>query len=136
MALFQKGESSFASADMETVVGPEAYFQGAMTVRGSVRVEGRVEGDVLEAQTVVLGPTGRVRGNVCAEIVVVGGQVNGDIVASAGVEIKSSGKVAGNLRTPKLLIEEGATFDGVCSMTADAGKPAPDLDGARVAGQA
>ncbi len=129
MSLFKKGEGSFDSGDMATLVGPEAYFQGAMTVRGSIHVEGRVEGDILEAQTVVIGPTGRVRGNVCAEIVVIGGQVTGDVVAASGLEIKATGRVSGNLRTPKLLIEEGASFDGACSMSAEAGKAtAPDLD--------
>lgn len=138
MSLFKKGEGAFDSADMETLVGPEAYFQGAMTVRGSIRIEGRVEGDILEAQTVVIGPSGRVRGNVCAEIVVVGGQVAGDVVAAAGLEIKAGGSVAGNLRTPKLLIEEGAAFDGSCSMSADSGKSAAsaDLDPERVAEKA
>lgn len=131
--MFKKGEGSFDSADMVTVVGPEAYFQGAMTVRGSVRVEGRVEGDILECQTVVIGPSGRIRGNVCAETVVVAGQVTGDIVAASGLEIRSSGRVAGNIRSPKLLIEDGAVFDGACSMSSEAGKAVkPDLDPERV----
>lgn len=134
MSLFKKGEGTYDSSDIETVVGPEAYFQGGMNVHGSIRIEGRVEGDISEAQTVVIGPTGRVRGNVCAEIVVVGGQVSGDIVASAGLEIKASGRVSGNLRTPKLLIEEGAGFDGACAMNSeDSKRVAPDLDPERVA---
>lgn len=137
MTLFNRGEGTFDAADMETLVGPEAYFQGAMTVRGSIRVEGRVEGDILEAQTVVIGPSGRVRGNVCAEIVVIGGQVTGDVVAASGLEIKTTGRVSGNLRTPKLLIEEGAAFDGSCSMSAEGGaSAAPDLDPERVAEKA
>ncbi|MCX5786910.1 MAG: polymer-forming cytoskeletal protein [Elusimicrobia bacterium] len=116
--VFKKGEG-LDSAEIETIVGPEAYFQGAMTVRGSIRIDGRVEGDILEAQTVVVGATGRVRGNVCAEAVVVGGQVNGDIVASAGLEIKASGRVTGNIRAPRLMIDDGAVFDGACSMSSD-----------------
>ncbi|MBI4348648.1 MAG: polymer-forming cytoskeletal protein [Elusimicrobia bacterium] len=137
MTLFHKGEGSFDPGDMETLVGPEAYFQGAMTVRGSIRVEGRVEGDILEAQTVVIGPNGKVRGNVCAERVVVGGQVAGDVVAASILEIKATGRVTGNLRTPRLLIEEGASFDGSCSMS-EGGKSsaAPDLDPERVAEKA
>ncbi|MBI4424106.1 MAG: polymer-forming cytoskeletal protein [Elusimicrobia bacterium] len=105
------------SSDVVTVVGAEAYFHGAMTVRGSIRIEGRVEGDVLEAQTVVIGGTGRVQGNVCAEVVVVGGQITGDIVASSGLEIKDGGRVSGNIRTTKLFIEQGAIFDGTCTMS-------------------
>lgn len=121
MTLFKKEGASFASADVvtETVVGPEAYFHGAMTVRGSIRVEGKVEGDVLEAQTVVIGATGRVTGNVCAEHVVVSGHVAGDIVAAATLEITGTGRVTGNIRTSKLLIQDGAFFDGSCAMNGE-----------------
>ena len=123
MSLFKKEGAAFDAGDIvtETVVGAEAYFQGAMTVRGSIRIEGKVEGDVLEAQTVVIGSTGRVSGNVCAENVVVSGHVTGDIVASGALEITSSGKVSGNVRTSKLVIQDGAVFDGACAMTGDRG---------------
>ncbi len=116
MGLFGKS-NAFESGDMVTVVGPEAYFHGTMTVRGSIRVEGKVEGDILEAQIAIVGPGGQVRGNVCAESVVVAGLVSGDIVASAALEIKSTGKVAGNIRCAKLFVEEGAVFDGACAMS-------------------
>ena len=64
----------------------------------------------------VIGHNGRVRGDVCAEHVVVGGSIQGHIVASRQLEILSGGKVRGDIKTPKLLIEEGALFEGNCAM--------------------
>lgn len=120
MALFNNknaGGKMFESSDVVTVIGPEAYFHGVLTVRGSVRVEGEVEGNVTDAHSVIVGKGGKVRGDVCAEVVVNGGEITGDVVASEHLELKSGGRISGDIRTPRLLIEEGAVFDGHCAMS-------------------
>jgi cytoskeletal protein CcmA (bactofilin family) len=108
-----------------TVIGPEAYFHGVVTVRGSLRVDGEMEGNIHEAQTVVVGRNGRVKGDVCAEHVVVGGVIEGEVVASRQLEIISGGRVNGDIRTGKLLIEEGAVFEGHCAMGSGEAEPPP-----------
>lgn len=125
MAIFSRGaERRFDGGDVTTVIGSEAYFQGALTVRGSLRVDGEVEGNILEAQTVVIGPSGRVRGDVCAEHVVVAGSVTGEVAASSQLELKVGGRLVGNIRTPKLTIDDGAIFEGRCAMAEAAPKDA------------
>jgi len=108
--------SAYAGGDVMTVIGPEAFFHGSMTVRGSLRVEGELEGNITEALEVVIGKNGSVRGNISAERVEVGGKVAGDIVCSVHLEILSTGSVTGNVRAPKLLVEDGAVLDGNCNM--------------------
>lgn len=115
MAWLHKGPASYGGEAL-TVIGPEAFFHGSMTVRGSLRVEGELEGNISEAQEVVVGRSGRVRGNIAAERVEVGGKVAGDIVCSAHLEILSSGSVLGNIRSPRLLVEDGAVLEGACAM--------------------
>lgn len=125
MALFSRdAERRFDGGDVTTVVGVEAYFQGALTVRGSLRIDGEIEGNVLEAQTVVVGPKGRVRGDICAEHVIVAGSVAGEVVASGQLELKAGGRIQGNIHTPKLTIDDGAVFEGRCVMTDRAAEPA------------
>lgn len=118
MALFDKDQEKRydGGSVMLTVIGPEAYFHGVITVRGSLRIEGEVEGNVHEANEVTIGSNGRIQGDVCAEIVTVSGTILGAVVASKQLEIKESGKVVGDIRTGKLLIEEGAVFEGNCVM--------------------
>ncbi|MEK7656743.1 MAG: polymer-forming cytoskeletal protein [Elusimicrobiota bacterium] len=117
MSLFAKGGAKKQEAsDVVTIVGPEAFFHGVITVRGSLRVDGEVEGDVTEAHTVVVGKKGRIRGDVCAEVVIVAGSIHGDVTASGQVELKAGGRICGDMRTAKLLIEEGAVFEGHCTM--------------------
>ncbi|MBI5243331.1 MAG: polymer-forming cytoskeletal protein [Elusimicrobia bacterium] len=121
MSLF-KGAPGAESGDVVTVIGPETYFQGVITVRSSLRIEGEVEGDITEAQAVIIGRRGRVKGDINADSVIVAGSVSGNVTATAHLELKSGGRIAGNIRTARLLIEEGASFDGSCSM-GEAAKP-------------
>lgn len=118
MALFDKNDETRydGGSQMLTIIGPEAYFHGVLTVRGSLRIQGEVEGDIHEANEITVGSNGRVKGDICAELVTVSGTVEGSIVATKQLEIKDGGKVHGNIRIAKLLIEEGAIFEGNCIM--------------------
>ncbi len=132
MALFSRGaERRFDGGDITTTVGHEATFQGVLNVRGSLRVDGEIEGNILEAQTVVIGPKGRVRGDISAEHVVVAGSVTGEISASAQLELKPGARVRGNIRTPKLTIDDGAVFEGRCAMAEGAAEDARAAEPAR-----
>lgn len=132
MSLLSKGAAP-DPGHIETVIGPETYFQGVVTVRSSLKIEGEVEGDITEAKGVYVAGTGRVKGDINAESVVIAGSVTGDITATAHLELKAQGRIVGNVRTPRILIEEGAVFDGNCTMggadapaAAKAPEPAPE----------
>ncbi len=118
MAIFDKEKDGKydGGSVMLTVIGPEAYFHGVITVRGSLRIEGEVEGNVHEANEVNVAANGRIQGDVCAELVTVSGTIEGSVVARKQLDIKENGRVVGNIRTGKLLIEEGAIFEGNCVM--------------------
>ena len=108
--------SSYNGNEELNVIGQEAFVHGSMAVRGSLRIEGEMEGNITDALEVVVGKNGRVRGNISAERVEISGKVAGDVVCSQHLEILSSGSVTGNIRTPKLLVEDGAILDGNCAM--------------------
>lgn len=101
-----------------TLIGEAAYFHGALSAKGSLRVEGTVEGDITDAACVEIGKTGRVKGNIAAETLSVAGVVEGDVVASHSVEILAQARLRGNLRAPRLQVHDGGIFDGHCAMTA------------------
>jgi len=126
--MFGKAGGKYDGGNVETLVGPEAYFHGVLTVRGSLRVEGEVEGNINEAHTVVVAKGGRIQGDVVAENVVVAGAVVGDVVAINQLELSAGGRIVGNIRTPKLNISEGAVFEGNCVMSKQAVEehPLPD----------
>lgn len=99
-----------------TIIGEEAYFQGTLTVKGSLRIDGQVEGNISDGLTIIIGEKGRVKGDICAENVVIAGSVTGNVAAVNQIELLSQGRLEGDLRTPRLSIEEGATFEGRAAM--------------------
>lgn len=121
--MFGAGGAKTDAREGMTLIGEEAHFHGSLVAKGSLRVEGVFEGDITDAAAVEVGARGRLLGNVAAESVVVAGELAGNVVASRSVEILASGRLHGDIRTPKLRIEEGAAFDGSCSMGAEGDKP-------------
>ncbi|MGQ0644567.1 MAG: bactofilin family protein [Elusimicrobiota bacterium] len=107
-----------SDARMETVIGPQSHVQGTLETKGSVRVDGRLEGDVT-AETLIVGETGDVRGDVTADHAVVGGKITGNVTAAGTLELQARCHVYGDIRTAHLTIADGAVFEGTCHMTAD-----------------
>lgn len=106
-----------SSRKLETIVGAGTRVAGKLFVEGTVRVDGCVEGDV-EADWVVVGETGKIRGNTRTRGMVVGGEVEGNVDAGEIAELKEKARFTGEIRAPKLTISEGAVFDGRTRMKA------------------
>jgi cytoskeletal protein CcmA (bactofilin family) len=105
--------------ELNTILGKGAYFEGVITVEHSLRVDGKVKGDVKTSDTLVVGKEGEIEGNVKAKNLVVGGKLNGIIDADGKTVLESRSEFHGEMKTRKLVIDEGATFDGKCSMVGD-----------------
>lgn len=100
--------------DNLTTIAHGAFVNGAIVVEGNLRLDGAVEGDVLCAGKMVIGPHGHVKGNVKAAELVVHGCLEGDIHTSGELILKSDCILKGNICTPRLNIEPQAAFNGVC----------------------
>lgn len=118
MAMFKNTNISFETKNGDTVIGTEAYFQGTLTAKGSLRVDGRIDGSIVDAKIVTIGKTGKVKGDVSCEVCYVSGEVRGNITALDHVECFSGSRLDGDLRTPRIMLEEGAVFNGNCTMDA------------------
>ena len=104
-----------SSAKLETVIGADSTIKGELAIKGTLRIDGVVEGDI-RADWVIVGETGRVQGNVQARTMVVGGRVEGNLEASEIIEMKDKAQVFGEICTEKLAMSEGAVFEGQSSM--------------------
>ncbi len=120
--MFGGGAKTDAREGM-TLIGEEAHFHGSLVAKGSLRVEGVFEGDITDAASVEVGARGRLTGNVAADTIVIAGELTGNVVASRSIELLASGRLTGDIRCPKVRIEEGAFFDGSCTMGAEGEKP-------------
>jgi cytoskeletal protein CcmA (bactofilin family) len=123
MAMFGNSSSSPSKSDvhLETIIGAESDFQGTLRSKGSVRIDGKIEGGVA-AEGVILGDRGEVQGDISARTVVIGGKVTGNIHATESLELLTKCQVFGDLHAPQLLIAEGAIFEGSCLMASEKAK--------------
>lgn len=112
---FLKKDSDFESGEHFSIVSAECYFQGTLSVQGSLRVDGRLEGAVDNARHVIVGDGGRIAGDVTAQVVVCGGEIEGNICADM-LEVLTKSRIKGDIRAKKMIVEEGARIEGHCAI--------------------
>ena len=111
-----------AKTKVGTLIGAGTVFDGDLSSTETVRVDGIVNGNCTCEKKMILSADGQVKGNINAQSVIISGKVDGDIVVSGKLELLSTGKIAGNITASSLVIDEGACFDGRCTMTASLGQ--------------
>ncbi len=110
-----------------TLLGKGSEFEGKLSFEGTVRVDGKLTGEIFTDDALVVGEGAEVNAEVTVGSIVIQGTVRGNITAKRSVEIHSPGRVRGNINTPSLFIEKGVFFDGNCQMDASpsASEPTP-----------
>lgn len=104
-----------------TVIGGGSVFDGDLSSPEAVRIDGVINGNCTCEKKLILSAEGQVKGNISAQSVMISGKVDGDIVVSGKLELLSTGKIAGNITASSIVIDEGASFDGRCTMTSTMG---------------
>jgi len=105
-----------------TIIGVGAECNGDFKSDTSIRIDGVVNGNVIVANTVIVGASGVINGDITAQIVVIGGEVYGNLNVPEKVELTSTARVIGDITTNGLVIDEKAIFQGSCNMNQDASK--------------
>jgi cytoskeletal protein CcmA (bactofilin family) len=111
-----------------SLIGAGTTIEGKVKADGSMRVDGKVIGDVTTKSNVTIGATGMVEGTVTATNVALAGRVQGTVVASDKLVLENKSVMRGDIRAAKLVVDEGAVFDGQVAMSSPApgaSHPAP-----------
>lgn len=91
-------------------------FVGELTFRNTMRIDGKFQGKIRSKNVLIIGETATIDGEIEVSNVSINGKVNGRITADKKIEIHSKGQVFSDIVTPKLVIEDGAFFQGNCNM--------------------
>jgi cytoskeletal protein CcmA (bactofilin family) len=106
-----------ASGDnLNAFIGEGTTFNGSLSFQGTVRVDGRLDGEILTKDTLVVGKTAEINADIHAGELVIGGTIQGNITAERKIELHSGARLQGNISTPSLVIAEGVIFEGSCTM--------------------
>lgn len=120
----KKDDNAIAkSGDLNTIVGKGSSLEGTLKVENSVRVDGRIKGHVATTDSLVIGKEGEIDGEIIAKNAIIGGRVRGKISATGKVVLEAKAFFQGEMKTARLVIDDGAVFDGRCSMQRDGKLP-------------
>lgn len=111
--------SGYSLLDAQLVV------TGDLDTGGSLRIDGKLEGSVRRADTVVLGVGAAMSGDVHAREVVIGGTITGNVHATERVELQATAIVTGDILTQTILVQEGGVVNGRVLMRPPEGDPSP-----------
>lgn len=102
--------------NIDTIIGINVAVKGNLYNKGSIQVNGSVEGEVKSDENVLVGQTAKINGPVIASQIEVSGEINGLVEAKEKLEINTTGKIFGDINAKILIIKEGAIFVGQCKM--------------------
>ena len=105
-----------------SLIGTGTVVEGKITTEGSIRIDGTMVGDVLARANAAIGPTGLLKGTLSARNVSLAGKVKGTVMATEKLILESKSVLQGDIKSSKLVVDEGALFDGQCSMPTEPGE--------------
>jgi cytoskeletal protein CcmA (bactofilin family) len=106
---------------------------GELRFRETFRVDGRLKGKIVSEKTLIVGETAQVEAEIDCAIVSIRGTVTGQVNGREKIELLAGSKVYGRLCSPRLVIEEGAFFQGECDMRGATKAAVVSLPGGRAA---
>lgn len=97
------------------VLGGDVILTGDIKGDSIIRIDGKIEGNILLKQGVVLGEKAHLKGDINSDFVVIYGNVTGSITSKELI-IRKSGVVNGDINTEIIEIEMGGKYNGKLAM--------------------
>lgn len=102
-------------------------FEGKLMFDGTVQINGDFRGEILSDGTLVVGSEAHVHARIQVDTLIVDGQVQGAVEAKGKIELHRGCRLLATIVAPTLIVEEGALFQGQCTMMEEA-QPAASAD--------
>jgi cytoskeletal protein CcmA (bactofilin family) len=109
-------KNGFGGDDNITLLAKGVQLKGEIRVEGTVRIDGRLDGDIHTKGQVIVGEDGLVQGTIAAGVVVSSGRIKATVTAVERVQLLKTAILIGEVHTPVLMMEEGAKIQGVTDM--------------------
>lgn len=117
MAKMNEAENSTAI----NLISNGTEITGDIKSSGDIRIDGSLQGNLMTKGKVVIGPTGKVKGEICCKNLEVLGSIEGRLTVDHLLNLKASSRILGEIVTSRLSIEPGARFTGSCKMSEESG---------------
>jgi cytoskeletal protein CcmA (bactofilin family) len=117
--MLKKGSGTPEQSEITAFLGKGTEFKGVLSFEGTIRIDGKVEGEVVSKDTLIAGDESLLQGEITVGMLICSGKIIGNVNAIQKVHMLAPAKIQGNIKTPKLIIEEGVIFDGKCEMAGE-----------------
>jgi cytoskeletal protein CcmA (bactofilin family) len=114
MAKYNENESTSNNINL---IGLGTEIHGDIICNGDLRIDGTLVGNISAKGKIVIGETGKIKGEITCKSTDVSGLVDGKLIVAELLSLKSTAKVIGDMSTSRLAIEPGSRFTGYCDMT-------------------
>jgi len=105
-----------------SLINANTKFVGEINSDSDLRIDGTVEGNINSKAKVILGNGATVKGNINCQNADISCQVVGTIIVEDTIKLSSTANIKGDIFTKKLIVENGAIFNGKCEMGGDFSK--------------
>ncbi len=108
--------SSSGMGGLTAFIDQGSEFEGKLSFNDTVRIDGCFRGEISSENTLIVGESGEIQATIRSKIVVISGNVVGDIHAGEQIVMHKTAHVEGEIKSPSVVIEEGAVFNGSLDM--------------------
>jgi len=114
--VFKKDNLETPPDKIDTIIGKESSFSGRITGKGLIRIDGTVDGEIVNKGDLIIGESGKLDADLKARNITIAGQYSGVLEAEGKLELKKTASAVGVFKANDLLIEEGAVISGNMEM--------------------
>ena len=106
----------FQQNSLSSIIGPDLSVDGDISIKGNLLIYGEVKGNIECGGILTMSKGSSVKGNVKTLSADISGVLEGDIEAKQKISLSSTSILTGNLSASILVIEDGSSFNGLCTM--------------------
>ena len=108
--------SSVNSGGLPAFIDQGSEFEGKLSFRDTVRIDGRFRGEIASENTLIVGESGEIQASIRSNTIIISGSVEGDVNGGQKVVLHKTARVNGNIETSCLVMEDGAILNGQVKM--------------------
>ena len=112
----QMAPAPSGGGNLSAFIDQGSEFEGKLTFKDTVRIDGSFQGEIASENTLVVGETGTIEATIRSNTIVISGSVVGNVHAARQIVLHKTARVQGDMNAPSLVIEEGAIFNGQLTM--------------------
>jgi cytoskeletal protein CcmA (bactofilin family) len=107
---------SIEESQIDTILSEDIDFEGDLTFQKPLMIKGKFTGTIKSLSDLYVEKNAVVKAKVDANLVSVKGTIDGNIESYKRVELFSTSLIKGDIKSPAIVMENGAIFNGVCTM--------------------